>query len=342
MPDVNETIFDAEVRHQVYLGRFSAGVARRIIALLNRTNDDLVKRLRELDTEWTLARVDALLDAVREMNRGAYEELAAMLGREVESFAGYEAEFQARTIDRSLPVRLDVVTPAREQVYAAAMARPFQGRLLREWMAGLEAGAAQRVRDAVRIGFVEGETVDQIVRRVRGTRARQYEDGILQISRRDAATIVRTAINHTANVARNATYEANGDLIKGIRWVSTLDGRTSAVCRARDGEVYPVDKGPRPPAHHNCRSTTAPVTKSWRELGFDIDDLPPATRASMNGQVPGDQTYDGWLRRQSNEFQADVLGVEKAKLFRDGMKLDRFVDRAGRELTLDELRRLEA
>ena len=109
----------------------------------------------------------------------------------------------------------------------------------------------------------------------------------------------------------------------------------------RDGTVYKPGKGPRPPAHFNCRSSTSPVTKSWRELGFDIDELPPATRASMNGQVPSDQTYDGFLRGQDKGFQEEVLGKRKAELFRGGLKTDRFVDKSGKEYTLDQLRKRE-
>lgn len=117
----------------------------------------------------------------------------------------------------------------------------------------------------------------------------------------------------------------------------------SAVCRARDGKVYPLDSGPRPPAHPNCRSSTVPVLKSWKEMGINLKEAPEGTRSSMNGQVPADLTYQEWLKNQSADFQDDVLGVTKGKLFRNGgLSLDRFVDRAGKELTLDQLMKREA
>ena len=135
-------------------------------------------------------------------------------------------------------------------------------------------------------------------------------------------------------------YARNKRLVKGVQWVSTLDGRTSAICRARDGQDYDPEKGPRPPAHPNCRSGTTPVLKSWREMG--LSGLPPSTRASMNGQVAEDLTYDAWLRKQPVSFQDEVLGQRKGRLFRAGLKMDRFVNRAGDEYTLDELRQREA
>lgn len=117
----------------------------------------------------------------------------------------------------------------------------------------------------------------------------------------------------------------------------------SAVCRARDGKVYPIDSGPRPPAHPNCRSTTVPVLKSWKEMGINLKEAPEGTRAALDGQEASSVTYEDWLRRQSKDFQEEVLGLKKARLFRDGnLKLDRFVDKKGAELTLDQLRTKEA
>lgn len=110
----------------------------------------------------------------------------------------------------------------------------------------------------------------------------------------------------------------------------------------RDGQVFKIGDGPRPPAHLGCRCTTVPITKSFREMGFDVDDLPPGTRASMNGQVPATLKYPEWLRRQTADVQNEALGLERAKLFRNGeVEISNFTNRAGRRFTLDELRQRE-
>ena len=46
-------------------------------------------------------------------------------------------------------------------------------------------------------------------------------------------------------------------------------------------------------------------------------------------------------KRQPTSFQDEVLGVERAKLFRGGMNVDKFTDDEGRTLTLDQLKQLE-
>ncbi len=348
MASVNEELQHAAIDHAIDLQRYSNSVIRRLVAILNRTDADLFARLSAAlesmpPDSFTVERLDALLQSVRQINSQAFNAIRGELEGELRDLVAYEAGYQQQLFASALPVELSVSTVAVDQVYSAALARPFQGVLLREALAGLEANKARMVRDAIRIGYVEGETIQQIVTRIRGTKINNYADGLMETSRRDTAAMVRTAVSHTANFTRNEFYKANDDLIKGIKWISTLDGRTSAVCRARDGAVYPVDSGPRPPAHWNCRSSTAPVTKSWKELGIDLPEPKTGTRASMDGQVPADMTYQDWLRKQPASRQDDILGVTKGKLFRQGgLTLDRFVDRAGRELNLTELRKKNA
>src|SRR3546814_8134406 len=92
-----------------------------------------------------------------------------------------------------------------------------------------------------------------MVRTLRGTKAAGYADGLLEISRRDAAAVVRTAVNHTGNYAREALYAENADIVSKVQWHSTLDGRTCPQCAGLDGKTFELGKGPRPPAHYGCR-----------------------------------------------------------------------------------------
>jgi len=339
---INDEILDRLTGHQIGLQRLSTATLRKGLAQLKRSDARIVARLLDENmSALSRTRLEKLLGDIRRIINGAYTDAMGTLRVELEALAAYETQYQLDLFRRVLPVKFETVTPAAAQVVAAVNSRPFQGKLLREVYQELPAAVFRQVRDTIRGGFIEGRTTDQIVRDLRGTAAQGYKDGILAKTKRDVEAVVRTAVNHTANSARQATYAANDDLVKGVQWVSTLDQRTSAVCRANDGKVFPVDKGPRPPAHFNCRSSTTPILKSWRELGFDADELPPGTRASMNGQVPADQDYDTWLRKQPKDVQDDVLGKTKGDLFRAGLKMDRFVDRKGAELTLDQLRQRE-
>lgn len=106
---------------------------------------------------------------------------------------------------------------------------------------------------------------------------------------------MRSATMAVANDARDATYQANADIIIAVVWISTLASRTTIQCQVRDGLRYTLDHqsighdvpwGAGPGNWHwGCCSTSRPETKSWCELGFDVDALTPATRATMDGQV---------------------------------------------------------
>lgn len=347
MVTVNEVIRDLEVRHQVGIQRLSSGILKTLIRLLDTADAEIVEKLRlrgpDLDGTFTSARFRVLLDTFREINRDAHVSLERDLTSELASVATYEAGFQRDLVLEALPVRWDMVTPPAETLKAAVVARPFQGRLLSEWVSELSEGKSRRLRDAIRLGVVQGETVDQIVKRVRGTKALSYRDGVMEIGRRGAEAMVRTAVAHTTTVAREALYEANRDVIAKEQWVSTLDTRTCTQCMSLDGKTFEIGKGIRTPAHIGCRCIRIPVTKSWKELGFDLEELSSSTRASMNGQVPDTETYGTWLAKQSAAVQDDALGATRGKLFRKGgLSVDRFTNRAGDEFTLDELRRYDS
>lgn len=346
MATTNEAIRDLEIRHQVQVQRLSSGVVKKLIPLLDRADAEIVAKLLArgdvLEGSFTSVRLQKLLDAVRDINHSAHVAAGKALTAELLGIAGYEAGFQQRLIGSALPMAWDFVSPSAEMLKAAVTARPFQGRLLKEWVSELGDAKARRLRDAVRLGVIQGETISQIVARVRGTKALGYADGIMNIGRRGAEAMVRTAVAHTTTAARDEMYKANADLIASEQWVSTLDTRTCPHCMALDGQKFEVGQGTRTPAHIGCRCIRVPVTKSWRELGFDIDELPPGTRATMDGQVSATETYDSWLRKQSGEVQDEALGPTRGALFRSGnLPVDRFTNRAGDELTLDQLKAKE-
>lgn len=359
MATANERLADEAVRHAIYFDRYSNGVVRRLIALLNRVDADLFSQLvaaldRLPPDSFTVERLESLLLSVRELNKEAYEAIGRELTAELRNLAIYEAGYQQQLFESVLPVQVKFNTVSAEQVYTAALSRPFQGKLLSEWASKIEADRMVRIRDTIRMGYVEGLTTSQILQRVRGTRARGYEDGVIEIDRRNARAVVQTALSHMASATRDRVYEANADIIAAVKWLSTLDSRTSEMCRIRDGLKYsnethkpighsiPWGAGPGR-LHWNCRSTSTPVLKSWRELGIDIDEIDASTRASMDGQVPADMTYSEWLKKQNAERQDDVLGPTRGKLLRDGgLDLDRFYSDKGKYLTLDELRQRDA
>jgi len=210
--------------------------------------------------------------------------------------------------------------------------------------------------------------MSQIVGRVRGTtagkflnvtqggvrkRVREYKGGILDVSKREAETLVRTSVQTVSNAVLASVYEENRDLLRGLKAMATLDTRTTPICIARDGAVWDMDgkalaespnqedfPGP-PPWHFNCRTVLLPIVKHFRDLEGKILELPPGTRASIDGQVPDTLTFSGWLKTQSEARQNKALGKARADLWRSGkIKLSQLIDNTGRTLTVSELSKL--
>lgn len=327
MPLTPEAQHSLAVQHRIGLSRYSTSVVRKVLALLNRTEREVIARLSlTMGETISASRMTVLLEEIRALQVDGWKLVRQRLAGEVSGLAAIEARFALRLAGVSLEPRALATfspVPPVEQIVAAVNSRPFQGRFLREWLDGAEEAAAARTRDTIRQGFVEGRTTDQIVRTLRGTGAAGYRDGVLEISRRGAEAMVRTALTHTANTAAQAAWEANADVVKGWRFVATLDGRTTLICASLHGKKFALGSGPQPPRHISCRSTSVPV----------LDPIPGVAPFEM-------PSYQEWLKRQPAEVQDDILGVAKGRLFRDGgLTVDRFTDNKGRVLSLPELRR---
>jgi SPP1 gp7 family putative phage head morphogenesis protein len=313
---------DIAVSHQIGVRRLSTGVVNDIIKLLNGTDADIVRQIEKLDptsvaSRFQRQRLDKLLKEIRGLNKDVYKQAQAQLKSNMAELAVYEAGFTARAAKSVLGA--DIFTlPTRQTLIAAVIDEPFQGRLLSEWVEGLEAGRFARLRDAIRIGVVEGEGINEIVKRVRGTPSLRFKDGVLDISRRSAEAMVRTAVNHTTTAARNVTMEENAAELDGWRFVATLETTTCAICANLDGNIYDIGAGPFPPRHINCRCTTAPVVKG--------------------GGGANRITFNKWLAEQSAEIQDEALGPTRGALYRQGkLPITKFSD-DNRVFTLEELR----
>jgi len=345
-PEISKQLFDLGVNRQIALQRYGNKVVRDIIALLNDADKELMAKIaaRGESGPWTSARLKLLFAELKDANDQAYWEAQKSITKEMKAFADHEAESADQLLQTQLPVTLTTTLPPAATLAAVVDRTPItvgpdKKLLLEEIFSGLAASKEEAIRGAVRLGVVEGETVDQIVRRLVGTRAARFTDGIIEKHRRGAEAMVRTIINHTSNGAMQAVYRENGNVVKGWTFLATLDGRTTITCASLSGTEWPVGQGPIPPRHIGCRSFALPKLKTFRELGVNIDEMPAGTRSSKDGQVRADIGFGDWLNGQPVKVQKEILGATRQKLFTDGnMPVDRFTDNRGVTYTLDELK----
>lgn len=334
------------VRHQVHLERLSSKIAQDARGVLGKLDSDFMRIALKLDADnlSDLSKKDLkkLIAGIQASQGAVLDAVVTQLAASLKSTASYEAEFEVANLRRFTKAKIAALK-ARE-AYQAALANPLgaTGELLEPMLAGWKRKELARAAQTISKGYVNGWTNQQLVTALRGTKKLGYTDGIVAKIGNNAETIVRTSVQHVASTARFQVWENNSDIIEGYELVATLDSDTSPICRTLDGRVFPLGKGPRPPLHYRCRTTT--VAKIKEE--YSILKGRGVTRSSESGSVSADMTYYDWLKTQDRDVQESVLGKTRAKLFADGgLTAERFgqlnLGRTFEPLTLDQMRKLE-
>ena len=330
------------ISHQIWLQRTASGEVKDLTPFIQEMRDEIKRQVLLFgDDGRSTARLNKLLHDLEEALAGLTGDWQTKLAEDLKELAAYEAEWNVKTLTAN--VNAEFVTPTAEQVWAAAEFQPLalndKPVDFTKLMGGWGETEVARLVTGVKMGFVQGQTTRQIVKNVVGA------GGLADISERNAATVIRTALSHISNEARNETYRQNDDIIEKYEWVSTLDSRTSTICRVRDGMTWEIGKGPMPPAHPNCRSTTAPVISS--EFDFLDKGAKRAAKGADGGtQVSADTTYYEFLKQQPAWFQDQALGPVRGKIFRNsGVSPEEFrvisVDGFGNPLTLKQMAELD-
>lgn len=201
--------------------------------------------------------------------------------------AGTTAQVLA-TFDRVDDAALDaIVRRTTEQV--TALSRP------------LSAQAEQAMRSVLIRGVAVGDNprraAQLMLERVQGA----FDGG-----RNRALVIARTEMLSAHRTAGLIQDQANADVLQGWQWVAALDRRTCPSCLAKHGSMHKVDEA-GPDDHQQGRCARVPVTKSWRDLGFDLDEpasILPDSRAWFDG-LPG-------------EDQVAIMGQARLDLLNSG------------------------
>jgi SPP1 gp7 family putative phage head morphogenesis protein len=339
--NVSDKLLDLTIIRQLLLERVIAGQSAALNKQLDAVAAALEKQLKGKEfTEYQGKRLDKAIAELKTIVTVKEPDLSDLTGAEASFFR-----------DAMVNVGIDAVLPPVTVLESVAKSSLIQGATIGNWFSRLTESARFDVERVVKNGVLLGQTNAQIAKELIGIGDKGGQP--IAKARRDAMAITRTAVQTVAKDARLASLEANANIIKAVQWVSTLDSRTSEICMARSGKTwtYPDFKpighkipwNGGPPAHWNCRSSFIPITKSFEELtgGKIKDTIEPATRASMDGLVAADLTFDQFLKSKPPEFADKMLGKGRAELWRSGkITLNQLLDQRGNPLTLAQLKRL--
>jgi SPP1 gp7 family putative phage head morphogenesis protein len=360
----NDIIIDATNQLRIIDDLAAPDKAARLRGILAQLKDSLATWAGDA-TELTATELQGLAELQSEFVTDQLRKVLPAGNRDAVRTVEISPQF-AQSVVTTDPTQLNVVALS-DDLFAAVQGAPAtfsltaaqgatitlpNGEVLTKAFRGIAVDQAERFSQVVRQGLLTGETTPSIAKRLigilqfgeEGKTVRQLVAAGGQataVADNQVMALVRTSINQVANTASQQVYEANQDITKKYRYVATLDSRTSSICAALDGREFEYGKGPMPPQHFNCRSTTVPI--------IDPDILPPSTiakRASADGPVPINTSYGQWLKDQPRSVQEDVLGPGKVPYFNrlvdkyganDAMA--KLVRDDGSELTLEQLRK---
>ncbi len=350
---MKKSLLDFSIRFQVLLEGYKTSKANELAksadAMFLATMETLAGFEGTLVNQTSAKSMKSALKGLRLINSSIVSDATEKMMADLEGLAGWGANYEVRSFG-NLSHKVAMDGPTMADAYQFALNKPMSvnGDSLQSFLTGWGGGEVDRVNQTVQMAWSEGWTVNRLTQVIGGTASKNYTDALIGVVgstassyRRNARAVARTSAQHVAQSARMKTWEDNKDVVVGYEWVSTLDSRTTAICRSLDGKVYEVGAGPVPPKHINCRSTT--VAKV--DPAFDFLDE-GATRSSNDGYVDANLSYYDWLKTQPAEFQDHAIGPTRGLLFRNGgLSNDDFaalnLGRDFKPLTLSEMEKLE-
>lgn len=165
----------------------------------------------------------------------------------------------------------------------------------------LPADVEQAMKRALVRGIAVGDNPRRTAARIVSQAEGRFNGGLTR-----ALTIARTETLDAHRAATQASEGTNEDVLTEWEWHASLGGRTCPSCWAKHGTRHPLSEAG--PIDHQCgRCTRVSVTKSWKDLGFDIEEpksLTPDAQTVFNKLTP--------------ESQREIMGAKRLELLQSG------------------------
>ncbi|AIM40762.1 head morphogenesis [Idiomarinaceae phage Phi1M2-2] len=337
MPNLN---INQILQHELQIARLATGQINSVVVP---SLESTYAEIRRLISESGMPRTRGELRKLESAIRQAIQDNAgwATFTATANEFAAYEASVYQGIIDTLTGQQVSPIAEGKLQRYVTSSLMTLEsGQRVQTgtWSEFVRANVDSRTREinnVVRTAYSRGWGTRQL-----GRELRTRFDGVL---RRESETLARTGYSHYSNAAREAMGEQYSIAMEWVLIV-TFDSRTSDTCRfyaanpEQRWDKNDPDK-PVPPLHFGCRTSGLLIPK-----GTDLTGTRASVGMTADGerdpkQIRANTSYESFLRRQPVAFQNEVLGEQRARLFRQGdMELKSFYDMTGRQLTLDELR----
>ena len=354
-------MLDALIQHQANAYRASTAVVNELNKQFTTSSNALVSELRDILDDLTNSEKAALTAGKYTTTRLKdfksafdvwYQSIAVTLPElflaSSAAYTAYEVAFISGLYGSAVESNADDIVKAFKNTPMAG------GALFNDLFSDLAESTRKQALYAVRSGIQSGLSNQEIIAELRGKRTKvgdsyEYVGGIVEQAKNKIEANVRTARSALANTAYNDTFTALG--YEYVKFISTLDGRTTLICSSLSNKVYKMSEPhPTPPLHFRCRSILVGVNKDGNIEGKrpfvasdkPVSKIPKDQREGVVGQVDANVGFKEWFARQDSSFQEKWLGKKRYQLYKSGgYSIEKFIDPLGEKYTLDELRELD-
>lgn len=269
-----------------------------VVAVMEKRMADMEKQIRRLSKKGYMSHLELsemqVQNAVLHLSDCQQVSMYGLLEKEYRD--GYfRGVFE---VQQGMEAGFDFTAPDEKAVRKAVM-NAWSKRNFSEAIWGHEKQLSRELRDAVTVGLIRGDGIDQMTKRVTNR---------LEVSASNARRLVRT---ETAHIHEQAAFDAYRECgITEYQFLATLDRRTSRMCQTLDGKVFKLEDARvgenYPPIHPNCRSTTVPQpgTSVSRRIARGAD--------GRNYHVTGNITYEEWYKELPESDRARMRQENKA------------------------------
>ena len=352
-----------QTRHNYKLDQFSDAAAKEIFKSANRARVEITRQLNYYEPtllKWEKARLEALGEELQHLTLATQSQITGQIAQttEIAGAASYTTQNEILSFGGRVP-NFHPVALSAAQLHSMVAETQVGGRLLNKWVEKtFDSNIQDSIKSELLTGMLKGESYKDMVTRFEG----KVFDGL----KNDMESLTKTYVQ-SANVrAMDDVMNANSDIVKGWKWNSVCENRTCIRCLSLDAQaiVYKLGKGPAMPLHIRCRCFKEMVTKTFREMGVDVDEIEQAYRPyTVRGTVdpitgvviPGKigvgggkiidtgrflGTYEDFLKIQPEMVQRQILGQNRLELWKSGkVALKDFADENGNAYLLKELQK---
>lgn len=319
MAKKTEAIYDQLYAYQTKLQGVANDLAVKLAAVISESDPKVLKYLltelpkKESGIKDEMKRLRKIMEGVEEIRKKSYSAAKDLTVSTSAEVAKAGTDETAKEFNKALGEAAQKEREKRfcktltdSQLKAIIDGQGIDGATVAEWFHNWQRSDLERISNAVQTASVEQLTVQDITKLIRGTKANGYTDGILGTTQVSAVRLARTIVNGVSNNARVETIKANSDVIDGVKFVGTLDGKTCPHCASFDGQIWRGDdmaSARRPPIHPNCRCTLVPYVELKDDDGniVDIDSERPAANADFDALAKdaynSQAREKGWKRR---------------------------------------------